>query len=186
METIDAIKMRRSSYKFKRKDIDKKIVEDILNCGRLAPSAKNRQPWYFIILKGEQKDHVADLMIKYTKNADEKVERKKIHAPSSVLASAEVIKNVPILICIFKKKDPVWTVGDSLSLGACIENMCLRATDLGLGSLWMRDTLYVATETAKFIGHNDMEFNSALAIGYIEKNVRRPLKKELSDITEWV
>ena len=28
-------------------ELSRKIVEDILNCGRLAPSAKNRQPWYF-------------------------------------------------------------------------------------------------------------------------------------------
>ena len=33
---------------FKQEDISKEIGEDILNCGRLAPSAKNRQLWYFV------------------------------------------------------------------------------------------------------------------------------------------
>ncbi len=39
------------------------FVEDIVNCGRLAPSAKNRQPWYFVIPKGKAKDKIADMMI---------------------------------------------------------------------------------------------------------------------------
>lgn len=42
MNTIESIKNRRSIRAFKNKDISKEIVEDILNCGRLAPSAKNR------------------------------------------------------------------------------------------------------------------------------------------------
>ena len=44
MNTIEAITNRRSIRLFKNDDIAKEVVEDILNCGRLAPSAKNRQP----------------------------------------------------------------------------------------------------------------------------------------------
>ena len=49
MNTIESIENRRSIRNFKTNKISKEIVEDILNCGRLAPSAKNRQPWYFVI-----------------------------------------------------------------------------------------------------------------------------------------
>ena len=44
MNTIESIENRRSIRLFKSDNISKEIVEDILNCGRLAPSAKNRQP----------------------------------------------------------------------------------------------------------------------------------------------
>ena len=47
MDTIKAIEDRRSIRKYKDIDVDKEIILDILNAGRLAPSAKNRQPWYF-------------------------------------------------------------------------------------------------------------------------------------------
>ena len=40
MNTITAIENRRSVRNFKTDKISKDIVEDILNCGRLAPSAK--------------------------------------------------------------------------------------------------------------------------------------------------
>lgn len=48
MDTIKAIKGRRSIRKYKDIDVDKEIILDIFNAGRLAPSAKNRQPWYFV------------------------------------------------------------------------------------------------------------------------------------------
>ena len=43
METKQVIEERRSIRNFKNENISKEVVEDILNCGILAPSAKNRQ-----------------------------------------------------------------------------------------------------------------------------------------------
>lgn len=63
MNTIESIENRRSIRLFKSDDISKEIVEDIVNCERLAPSTKNRQPWYFVIPKGKAKDKIADMMI---------------------------------------------------------------------------------------------------------------------------
>ncbi len=73
MNTINAIENRRSIRNFKMEKIPKDIVEDILNCGRLAPSVKNRQPWYFVILQDEMKNKIADMMIDYTINNDERI-----------------------------------------------------------------------------------------------------------------
>ena len=98
MKTIEAIENRRSIRLFKDDDISKEIVEDILNCGRLAPSAKNRQPWYFVVTKGKTKDKIADMMIDYTINNDDTLERKNLGCPSSVNPTANVIKQAPILV----------------------------------------------------------------------------------------
>lgn len=185
MNTLDAIKNRKSIRNFKNEDIPKEIVEDILNCGRLAPSAKNRQPWYFVILKNSMKDKVADLMIEYTKNNDETEERMKLNAPSTVSSTARVIKQAPVLVLIFKPKNDNWLVGDSLSIGACVENICLRVTDLGLGCLWIRDIVYVSKEVAKMLGHGDLELNCAVALGVPNHNPTQEPKKELKDIIEW-
>ena len=78
MNTIDAIENRRSIRNFNTDKISKDIVEDILNCGRLAPSAKNRQPWYFVIVEDEMKNKIADMMIDYTINNNDTIERKKL------------------------------------------------------------------------------------------------------------
>lgn len=63
--------------------------------------------------------------------------------------------------------------------------MCLRATDLGIGSLWIRDTVYVADEVARMLGHEDMELNCALALGYASQSPKQRPRKKLKDIVEW-
>ncbi len=66
MNTIESIENRRSIRNFKTNKISKEIVEDILNCGRLAPSAKNRQPWYFVIVQDEMKNKQVVLILQQT------------------------------------------------------------------------------------------------------------------------
>lgn len=185
MDTIDAIKKRRSIREFKSDDIPSEVVEDILRCGSLAPSAKNRQPWYFVVLKDEIKNKVADMMIEYTINTDETEERKLLNAPSTVNNSARVIKQAPILILVFKEKYDAWIVSDNLSIGACIENMLLRATELGLGSLWIRDICYVSKKVAEMLGHIDLELNCAVSLGVPNQEPNPRPRKELKDIVEW-
>lgn len=185
MEVKESIENRRSIRNFKKEEISKELIEDILNCGRLAPSSKNRQPWHFVVLEKDTKDKVADLMIEYTLNNDHREERKKLNAPSSVNPTANVIKQAPILILIFRPKDDNWLVGDNLSIGACVENMCLRATDLGLGSLWIRDIVYVSEQVAEMLGHGDLELNCAVSLGVPNQSPKQRPRKELKDIMEW-
>lgn len=185
MNVIEAIEKRRSIRLFKDTSVSKEIVEDILNSGRLAPSAKNRQPWYFVVVQNEVKNKISDMMIEYTKNNDESLERKVMGCESSVNATANIIKQSPILILIFREKNDNWVVGDNLSIGACVENMCLRALELGIGSLWIRDIVYVREEVANMLGHGDMELNCALALGIANQSPKERPRKELKDIVEW-
>jgi len=186
METLKSIEERRSIRGYTKEKLSREIVEDILNCGRLAPSAKNRQPWYFVVVESDIKDKIADMMIEYTLNNDVTNERKILGHKSSVNPTANVIKEAPILVLIFREKNENWIVGDNLSIGACVENMCLRATDLGIGSLWIRDTVYVAEDIAKMLGHEDMELNCALTLGYPAQNPKMRPRKNLEDIIEWI
>lgn len=182
METLESIKNRRSIRSFKSKEISKDIIEDILNCGRLAPSAKNRQPWYFVIVKDKIKNEIADMM---TKNSNNQNLSEKTIFNSSVNPTANVIKEASILILVFREKNKSWIVGDNLSIGACIENMCLRATELNLGTLWIRDIVYVSEEVAKMLNHEELELNSAVALGYPNEFPKARPRKELKDIVEW-
>lgn len=125
------------------------------------------------------------MMIEHTLKSKKSEEKAIYGFNSSVIATADIIKQAPILILIFREKDDSWIVGDNLSIGACIENMFLRATDLGLGSLWIRDIVYVAEEIAKILGHSDMELNSGLLLGYPNESPRQRARKKLNDIVEW-
>ncbi len=186
MDTITAIEKRRSIRKFKSDDIDKEIVLDILNCGRLAPSAKNRQPWHFVVVKNTTKDKIADMMIDFSYKQLSGEIKEKIGYKSSVNPSANVIKQAPILVLVFNPKKEEWSTGDNLSIGACIENMCLRAVELNLGTLWIRDIYGVAKDVAKMLGYQKMELNSAVAIGYPDESPFPRPRKALKEIIDWI
>ena len=64
--------------------------------------------------------------------------------------------------------------------------MCLRATDLGLGTLWIRDIVYVAEDVAKMLGHSDLELNCAVSLGYPNQSPKMRPRKNLEDIMEWI
>ncbi len=114
-----------------------------------------------------------------------KDEIKRIGHPCSLLSTANTVKKVPILILIYRPNDIAWAKGDRLSLGACIENMCLRTTELGIGSLWILDTVYVEKEIEKITNHETMELVCGLLLGYPDQKPRRKIRKKLKDIMEW-
>ena len=185
MELKETIKNRRSIRKFKNIDVSKEMIEDLIDCARLAPSAKNRQPWKFVIVKSEIKNKIADIMIEKEESSKIDLERKIYQMPSSVKTTAKIIKEAPILILVLKKNEDNWLIGDALSIGGAIEHICLRATDLGLGSLWIRDIVYTQKEIAKLIKHEDMELISAISVGYPDESPNQRPKKVLDEVIEW-
>ena len=185
MELSEVIKARRSVRYFLDGEVTKEQIEDILYHGTLAPSAKNKQPWQFVVLRGESKDKVADMMIAYDADETNAEEKAAIGYFNSITPTAEVIKNAPVLIIIFREKDDIWTVGDNLSIGACVENMLLRAVDLGLATVWIRDICYVAGQVAEMVGHGDLELNCAVSLGVPGQFPPQRPRNAVDAITEW-
>ncbi len=179
METRKAIEDRRSIRHYQDMPVPREQITDILDCGRLAPSGKNRQPWYFVVLQGADKDQVADWMCACAAAGDGQA------LSPSIPLSAGVIRQAPVLILVFRPKEEAWRLSDHLSIGACIENMCLRATDLGLGSLWIRDVVPVAGQVADMVGQSDKELVSALALGVADCAPKLRPRKPLDDVLQW-
>ena len=100
---IDSIYSRRSIRKYLDREVPKEMIEQIIDAARMSPSAKNRQPWKFVVTKGVVKDNIANLMIEYANNINEKEHYNALKCPSSVLSTAKVIKQAPVLILIFRE-----------------------------------------------------------------------------------
>ena len=56
------IEERRSIRKYKSQNINNEQIEKIVNAARLAPSAKNRQPWKYIVYRDISKNKLLDVM----------------------------------------------------------------------------------------------------------------------------
>ena len=59
---IQEIENRRSIRKYKPDELERNLIEEIIYSASLAPSAKNRQPWKFIVYQEEEKNKLVDVM----------------------------------------------------------------------------------------------------------------------------
>lgn len=196
METKKCIYQRRSCRKFQNRLVDKSIQEDIIKAAQQAPSPKNSQPWKFkVITDRDKKEEIAQCLYKNIKKLSAKnPEREDL---KMALYTVNVIKEVPMLVFVFLTTDSLNLHNDGveweleardgectyiMSIGAAIQNMLLRATEEGLGSLWMADIFYAYEELIKIL-NVDGNMVSAVAFGYsaeqeqIKKAVRKPLNE---------
>ena len=93
---------RRSVRFFKDTDISKVDMREILRAGMWAPSAKNRQPWKFIVVKGESKKTALALMEKGIERS-EKGEGVLAGAPelfTNARFTLQCMKQAPVLVFI--------------------------------------------------------------------------------------
>jgi nitroreductase len=114
LDTIDAIMRRRSVRKYEAKPVAEKDLATILEAGRQAPSAANRQPWHFIVVRDEdQKRRLAEACSDQMWMADAGVIIAGVGKPS-----------------VNEKWFPV-------DVAIAMENMILVATALGYGTCWI-------------------------------------------------
>ena len=173
--------------------IPEDVLKKILEAGIIAPSAKNRQPWKFIVAVGDKKEEICALMEKGI--AKQKKSRLMPEKFKKGLASAEntlrIMHEAPVLVLIMNTHsgDPykpvmfgkrVSEIHDSLSIGAAVENMCLQATELGIGSLWIGNTVFAHSEITEYLGTKD-QLSCALSLGYANETPsgrpRRPFEE---------
>ncbi len=50
MDCIEALKTRRSIRAYTGEPVSREMIEDIIDCGRLAPNPINIQPWEFVVV----------------------------------------------------------------------------------------------------------------------------------------
>ena len=191
MEFKNVIEKRKSTRKFKSKVLSREMVDLLIDYARVAPSAANRQPWYFVILEKDKKDEVANIMEDQLNREKEKIKEiidptREYSPTSSVAGSIRVIKEVPIFILVFRNKDDTWKEGDYLSIGCAVEHISLGAEDLGLSSLWIRDVVYTREKIANYVGKSHMELVSGIALGYSDEPLYERKKKSKDEISEWL
>ena len=181
MEFDEVVKTRQSIRKYISKEVTKKELKLIIEAARVAPSAKNRQPWRFYILTDKQKNNIAEMMYEW--------ERNNRHQKTSVKGSADQMKEANKVVMVYrplyknKDKNDDYKKPDYLSIGASIENMILECTNMNLGSCWLCDTLYIKEEIDNYLGIENCEHISAVIIGY-PKEI--PQKREKLDIQELI
>lgn len=117
METLQVISKRASlKARLSSREVEEEKITKILDAARLAPSARNMQPWRFIVVRG--------------KEAVETLVREAFSETNLVVREAPVV-----IVACAKPSDDIVRDGKEYYLfdvGLAVENMLLAATDLGL------------------------------------------------------
>jgi len=121
MEFYEVIKKRKSVRKYNSKKIPDDVLNRVLEAGRIAPSAKNIQPWKFVVVRDPAlKKQVAEASRGQT-----------------FMADADVI------ICGCALEKIAWgRMGGYMSsfavdLAIAMDHMILAAANEGLGTCWI-------------------------------------------------
>lgn len=124
MNLREIIEKRQSNRKYKPDIIDREQVIKCIAAAHLAPSACNAQAWKFIIVDEPLlRQQVAEAAIDMGMN---KFALQATVIIVAVLESANVTSKIGSTI---KRKDYT-----QIDMGIAVENICLQATELGLGS----------------------------------------------------
>ncbi len=194
---MNPITARRSIRKYKNIPVDKSTIEHLIQCASLAPSAKNRQPWKFVVYLGDKKKKLTDAM---EKGLDRESNGKSILPDSAfglpdAFHTLKIMREAPVLIVVLNTNgdspyEPINTdrriseICDSLSIGAAIENMLLEAAELGLGTLWIANSCFAYPELVECVETED-QLVSIVALGYPDESPDMRPRKAMSDIVEY-
>jgi len=116
METLEAIMTRRSIREFTKDPVSEGDLQDLLRAGMQAPSAKNEQPWHFIVIDDSE----------------------ILHAIPGFHPYAQMLLKAPLAIAVcsdrrLEVKRASWLQDCS----AATENILLAAHAKGLGAVWL-------------------------------------------------
>lgn len=161
MEFMEAVRRRRSIRRYKTTPVPEKVLNEILEAARLAPSAGNRQPWHFIVVKDD--------------------ETKQQLGISSWVAGAPVV----ILGCVDTRVrgEPLCIV----DLSIAFEHIVLAAANLGLGTCWIGRFVAGSDEAVKRVLGipKHVRVVAVTPLGYPDETPEPKAPKSLSEIVHY-
>jgi nitroreductase len=114
MTLVEKVLSRRSIRQFDQKEIPKEALDKILEAGRMAPSAGNKQSWHFIVVTDDG-----------------------IKQELSKGLFSRFLKNAPMTIVGCAHKDRIAGQWSKISTAIALQNMVIAAWGMGIGSCWI-------------------------------------------------
>jgi nitroreductase len=174
-ETLRTIRDRHSVRTFLRDDVTEGEIRQLLQAANAAPSAHNQQSWRFVILRGEKKQELAQLVT---------AQSARFPKPAAALLrmGAKSVLSAPVVIAVVNTGDLIrhgtelfkvekdtahdfFRTMEIQSSAAAVENILLAATSLGLGTVWLGVLYLIKDEVLRFLGEPAGEFMAVVPVG---------------------
>jgi nitroreductase len=165
MDFYDAVRKRLSVRSYKPDPVPEDVLNRILEAGRLAPSAKNYQPWKFIVVKDSA---VRQALVPACKGQGS-------------------VGQAPVVICACCVIDEAWKgmggywSAEAVDVTIAFDHMILAATAEGLGTCWIG--AFLEAEVKKVLAIPDGVKPIALTpLGFPARESKPQPRKPLSEI----
>lgn len=166
MEVMEAIKQRRSIRNYTDRPVEEEKLNLILEAGRLAPSAANRQEWRHVVV------------------TDKETRRKLMRAAKG----QGFVAQAPVVIAACAETDNhVMSCGQPcypIDVAISVDHMTLKAVEEGLGTCWIG--AFYEDEVKKILGiPDDIRVVELLTLGYPEDLPPPRARKAISEIVRY-
>ena len=163
MDVTKAIRDRRSVRSYENKDIPQEVLLKVLEAARLAPSANNRQPWKFVVVREAAK----------RKALAKAAKEQQFVAEAPVVIAAVALEPERTMTCGV----PTYAV----DLAIAVDHMTLAAVQQGLGSCWIG--AFYQEDVKKLLEIPDeCKVAALLTLGYPRDQARFKNRKSLDEI----
>ncbi|MFC2097494.1 nitroreductase family protein [Bacteroidota bacterium] len=177
MKFIELAKIRQSVRKYSDQSVDREKIELCLEAARIAPSASNSQPWYFIVVdEPELKEKVA----KETFGTIFSFNHFTMQSPVLIVVITEKSKTITRIGQKIKNK-----IYNQYDVGIASEHFCLQAAELGLGTCllgWFNEK-----KLKKVLSMPDnKQIDMIITLGYPADNkIRNKIRRSIDEIRSY-
>lgn len=167
-QTMDLIKGRRSIRRFSKENIDRKLLETLVEAAIWAPSGSNAQAWQFVVVDDENM-----------------LNRLTAFLPG-------VLQAPPALLCLCidyqRELDRAGKLGGDvlgiMDVSMAAQNIMLTAKAMNLGSCAIRgfneDVIRMALALPEYVKPELL-----VILGYPEKPAKAPVRRSLDEVLHW-
>ncbi len=193
-ETMKTINDRHSIRVFTDQPVIEQDILTIVEAANKAPSAHNQQSWHFLVVRGEKKKELVELV---------NLKAAEFPKSTSVLLrmASRSIASAPVVIAVantgdliehgtklfgvnFEQAYDFFRTMEIQSSAAAVQNLLLAATSIGLATVWLGILYLIKDEVLTLLGEPKGEFMAVIPVGYPVKASKGPEKRPLDMIVK--
>lgn len=187
VDFYDVVRAQRACRSFAEKPVDDAVIEKLLWAATRAPSAENRQPWVFVVVRdAETRGALAEL----TRRAWEEGGREHSvgRLPDRLLAEVDEgartgLAGAPVMVVVCGDATRGHAASMPASVFPALQNLLLAATAEGLGSVLTTLALVHGKEVAQLLGlPEDVRAMAVVPLGWPAHPQREGKRRPLSEV----
>jgi nitroreductase len=155
-DLFEVVRSQRAHRRFTDDPVPDAVVEQVLEAATFAPSAENRQPWVFVVVREPaRRARIGDLVRRAWEGGARDHSAGRL--PAAMLADVDEgatggLAGAPVVVVVGADTGDVHPRALEASIFPAVQNLLLAASALGLGSALMTLPLAFPGELAEIVG----------------------------------